>query len=67
MNAMKKMAISNIFGLCHAILFAHLSSLKVMHNASPQHFYDVLLSIVSFFGFKYIAILIMNFFFEDKV
>ncbi|MFD1802602.1 hypothetical protein ACFSFZ_10420 [Mixta tenebrionis] len=62
MNAMKKMAVSNIFALCHVILFAHLSSLQVMYNSSPQHIYDVLLVAVAFFGFKYLCLRVINFF-----
>lgn len=61
MEKLKKSAVSNITGLCFSILLAHLSSLRIMYDGSHQHLWDVIVIVMTFFGIKYVTLLIIDF------
>ena len=61
MDKLKKIAVSNVAGLCLAILLGHHSSLAIMYNSTEQHIWDVITIVMAFFGIKYLTLLIINF------
>jgi hypothetical protein len=65
MEKLKKRALSNVVGLCLSILLAHYSSLRIFYNSSDQHAWDLITIVLTFFGIKYIALIIIDFYYKQ--
>lgn len=56
MNKYKKMGISNIAGVFLSVFFINNSSLTIIfNNDNPLNYFNLIIAIASFFGFKYLS------------
>ncbi|PHM54366.1 exported hypothetical protein [Xenorhabdus sp. KK7.4] len=48
-------AIANIVSLCLTMFFVNKSSLSLIYNGDSNHYYNVVLIVMAFFGFEYVC------------